>query len=492
MHAHTQGWGFRYRAKVWLLALLAAATSTLTLATPARAEADLRVQVNPRGTVSWKLIQRTHAGGAPMPLRVNYALPNAGQLQARIVLASSGDTLPGQDYADNTWAVEASDGTPLEQVIDEVPTGGNYHVLLRLVDGVTGDVAAEATIEEVAVGDVYLAAGQSNMAGYAESRTPMELPIDEVHLFGNDYAWKRGTEPMDGFWQQVDLVSLDFPSHSLMLRFAKDVYSATGVPIAIIPGPLGGSSLATQWQRDFNDTTNRDTLYGSLLYRTRLQNYGAAPAGVLWFQGESDAITTFPAYYRRLLRELIASYRADLQDPQMPFIVGQLGTYAFSFVPTWIAVQEAQRLVAREDAHVALATAIDQPTWDTIHYTVEGYKTIGSRFALAAREMIYGQAVDSLTELQEVTLGADGASVLLHYDAEVFAGEARLYSVTDEAGINTVASTSAMSNVITLTLSRPISGRLAEVLYGNSRLFERSWALGASGIAVPAFRVLLD
>ncbi|MEO0424274.1 MAG: sialate O-acetylesterase [Pseudomonadota bacterium] len=492
MHAHTQGWATPRLIREGLLALMAAAAVTVALALPASAQDDLQIQVNPRGTVSWKLLQRTHAGGAPMPLRLNYALTNGGTLQARIVMAGSGDTLPGQDYADNTWPVEASDGAALERVIDEVPTGGNYDVLLRLVDGVTGEVAAEASIEEVAVGDVYLAAGQSNMAGYAESRTPMELPIDEVHLFGNDYAWKRGTEPMDGFWQQVDLVSLDFPSHSLMLRFAKDVYNATGVPIAIIPGPLGGSSLANQWQRDVDDPTNRETLYGSLLYRTRLQNYGTAPAGLLWFQGESDAITTSPAYYRRLLRELIASYRADLQGPEMPFIVGQLGTYAFSFVPTWIAVQEAQRLVAREDPNVALATAIDQPTWDTIHYTVEGYKTIGSRFALAAREMVYGQTVDALTELQEITVGADSASVLLHYDATVFAGEARLYSVTDGAGVNAVTATAASNNVITLALSRPISGALREVLYGNSRLFERTWAVDASGIAVPAFRVNVE
>ncbi len=489
MQAHPQG----RDPGTCLHVLVATVASTfLGTAIAAVADGDLQVQVNPRGTVDWKLIQRTHPAGAPMPLRLNYALANPGELQARLVLARTGETLPGQDYTDNAWPLAASEGEGIELQIDQVPTGGNYHVLLRLVDELSGDIVAETSIEEVAVGDVYLAAGQSNMAGYAESRTPMELPIDEVHLFGNDYAWKRGQEPMDGFWRQVDLISLDFPSHSLMLRFAKDVYDATGVPIAIIPGPLGGSSLATQWQRDFDDPLNRNTLYGSLLYRTRLQEYGAAPAGLLWFQGESDAITTSPDYYRRLLLELIARYRADLGDVDMPFIVGQLGTYAFSFIPTWIAVQEAQRRVAREDPQVALATAIDQPTWDTIHYTVEAYKTIGSRFALAALETIYGQSVNALTELQEITVDADGTGVLLHYDGPVSAGEARLYSVTDGGGVIAVADTAASGNVITLTLSRPVSGGLREVLYGNSRLFERIWARDGAGIAVPAFRVMME
>ncbi|MEO0973078.1 MAG: sialate O-acetylesterase [Pseudomonadota bacterium] len=486
-HAHTRGAGR-------LLLILATCIATTLHAATALADgnASLRVTADARGTVDWKLIQRTQAGGAPMPLRLIYSLPTPGHLQARIVLASTGETLPGQDFADNGWPVPAGEGETLAVQIDDVPTGGNYHVLLRLVGDADNVTLAEASIEQVAVGDVYLAAGQSNMAGYAESRTPMELPIDEVHLFGNDYLWKRGTEPMDAFWRQVDKVSLDIPYHSLMLRFAKDVYNATGVPVAIIPGPLGGSSLATQWQRDFNDPVNRETLYGSLLYRTRLQRYAAAPAGLLWFQGESDAITASPDYYRRLLRQLMASYRADLQDPQMPVLIGQLGTFAYADIATWIAVQEAQRLVAREDEHAALVTAIDQPTWDTIHFTVAGYKAIGSRFALAARELVYGQAVDSLTELQEITLADDGATVLLHYDAPVNAGEARLYSVTDDAGRIAIGDTAATDQVITLGLSRPVEGELREVLYGRSVLFNRRWATDTAGIALPAFRIKFE
>src|SRR4029450_7154616 len=86
-----------------------------------------------------------------------------------------------------------------------------------------------------------------------------EPPIDEAHLFHNDGKWRRASEPMDDGKDQADLVSYEQPAHSLMLRFAKDLFESTGVPVGIIPGPLGGSSLATQWQRDPVDHSNRGT-----------------------------------------------------------------------------------------------------------------------------------------------------------------------------------------------------------------------------------------
>jgi len=53
--------------------------------------------------------------------------------------------------------------------------------------------------------------------------------------------------------------------------------------VGIIPGPLGGTNLHTQWQRNAAVHDNRGTLYGSLLHRARLQG-GTPPRGFLWYQ----------------------------------------------------------------------------------------------------------------------------------------------------------------------------------------------------------------
>ncbi len=451
-------------------------------------EPFLAARSDPRTAVDWKLIQRSSASGANVPVKIFYRLDESGRVQARVTLSSTGQTLPGQDFVDNDWPVSANVGTTANFPLSEVPTGGNYDIHLQLLRDSDNAVVGTADILQIAVGDVYLAGGQSNMSGFSIFLDDAETPIDQVHLFGNDYVWKQASEPMDDGSGQLDTVSLDFPQHSLMLRFAKDVVAATGVPVGIIPGPLGGSNLVDQWQRDSRDPDNRNTLYGSLLYRYRLHAHGAPPAGFLWFQGESDAGTVAPGYYRTLLQGLIEDYRTDLAHPQLPFVVAQLGTYTFSWLPGWLAVQEAQRQVARSDVHVALTTTVDQPTIDTIHYTTDAYKVIGSRFAAAALEQIYAQNVDSLTELTDIALGQDLSSIVLTYDATVaIAGEPSLYLVQDAAGRAMVTSTNANNNQITLSLARAVAGNPV-LTYGTSRLFSSQWAIDANARALPVFR----
>src|SRR5207245_8605362 len=126
---------------------------------------------------------------------------------------------------------------------------------------------AQDVLSEVAVGDVFFAGGQSNMSGYTGTLAGSESPIDEVHLFHNDGLWKRASEPMDDGTDQVDEVSAEASEHSLMLRFAKDVFAATGVPVGIVPGPLGGSNLYSLWQPDPFDHEDRGTPYASPLPR---------------------------------------------------------------------------------------------------------------------------------------------------------------------------------------------------------------------------------
>ena len=57
----------------------------------------------------------------------------------------------------------------------------------------------------------------------------------------------------------------------------------------------------------------------------------AMPAGtvkaILWHQGESDANPTNAPLYEGRLRALIARFRAELGNPSLPFLIGQLGRF---------------------------------------------------------------------------------------------------------------------------------------------------------------------
>lgn len=439
------------------------------------------------GITDWKLFQRDGNGEATLPVDVLYRAAGPARLEVRVEARATGLALPGHDFGDHVRVLPEADGGRAHVEVGGVPTGGNYDLVVRLVDVATNQVLGQRTCREIAVGDVYLAIGQSNMAGYSGSLAGATAPIPEVHLYGNDGRWKQAAEPMDAGTDQLDTVSREFPGHSLMLPFAKRLFETTGVPVAVIPGPLGGTNLYVQWQRNAFDPAHRVTLYGSALHRVRAQYLGAPLRGILWYQGESDAIAgRTTAQYRADLEQLVAQYRGDLSAPDALFLCVQLGTWSGGGFPHWTNVQEAQRRVCRADAQAALATVVDQPRSDGIHYSVAGYQELGVRLADQARVLVFGHAIDPLAELDEVAAVSGGTAIELRYDAPVSGGVPSLYAVSDDAGTPAVTGVTATGSTVTLQLDRALSTN-ARVRYGLSTLPAGGWVEDANGVPVPCF-----
>ncbi len=439
------------------------------------------------GITDWKLFQRHADDQATLPVEVRYRATAAARIEVRVEESATGLVLPGHDFGAHTRVLPAADGGRAQIDVGGVPTGGNYDVVARLVDDATGQLLGQQKLREIAVGDIYLAIGQSNMAGYSGSLAGATIPVPQVHLYGNDGRWKQAAEPMDDGTDQLDTISREFPGHSLMLPFAKRLFETTGVPVAVVPAPLGGTNLYIQWQRDAADPDHRVTLYGSALHRVRAQHLGAPLCGILWYQGESDAIAArTTAQYRADLEQLVSQYRSDLSAPDAVFLCVQLGTWSSGGFPHWTNIQEAQRQVCRADARAALSTVVDQPRSDGIHYSVAGYQALGRRLADQARVLLFGHALDPLTELVEAVAVSGGAAIELRYDADVSGGTASLFAVTDDMGAPTVTSVATTGSTVTLQLDRALSTN-ALVRYGLSTLPNEGWVVDTAGVPVPCF-----
>lgn len=236
---------------------------------------------------------------------------------------------------------------------------------------------------------LFILAGQSNMSGRGD--VPANQVADpRIFVFGNDYRWRVALEPIDSSTGQVDEVSRDGGPDSAMfgpsLAFAGALCKQkAGIVVGLIPCAKGDSSI-DEWQRNLSDSR----LYGSCIKRARAASVMGKIEGLLFFQGEADAVNPYRyAGKRRSAFEYAAEFskfvhdlREDLAAPHLPVVFAQIGTHKApeDFV-NWEVVKEQQAMVTLPCA--TMITTDDLPLRDGVHFTTESYRTIGERFAKA-------------------------------------------------------------------------------------------------------------
>ena len=113
-----------------------------------------------------------------------------------------------------------------------------------------------------------------------------------------------------------------------------------------------------------------------------------AVKGVLWYQGEAN--TFKPGSYQYLLPALIADWRKQWQQPNLPFIYAQLPNFMeMQYSPaesSWAELRQGQ-LKTLSVPYTGMAVAIDAGEWNDIHPLNK--KEVGERMALSARKVAY-------------------------------------------------------------------------------------------------------
>lgn len=132
--------------------------------------------------------------------------------------------------------------------------------------------------------------------------------------------------------------------------------------------------------------TSLSTLYNGMI--APLRGYGFKLAA--WYQGEANVGKA--AEYRTLLPLLIADWRKNFGQPDLPFLVAQLASYG-SVAPQpsesgWAELRDVQAKAVAADPHAGLAVTIDFSDRSDIHPTQKS--VIGARLARAAQVIAYG------------------------------------------------------------------------------------------------------
>ena len=334
--------------------------------------------------VAWRVFQRGPDGKADIPVELD-EVAKGMNLEVGLYRPGTMDRVAARSVAGKLLGV---------------PTGGPYTIRLTTE---FGQVLASA--DNIFVGDLWVLSGQSNMEGVA-NLLDVTPPDSRVALLGMDGKWTQASEPLHWLVDSPDPVhSGDLKTQAarseqqhktrtkgagLGLPFAVTMVQATNVPVGLVACAHGGTSME-QWNPAKKDQGGQ-SLYGSMLRQIKLA--GGKVKGVLWYQGESDAMGRGEPWkvYPKVFRDFIAAVRGDLGQPDLPFYLVQIGRFVARNNPEgWNAVQEAERLIPEQVSNTAVVAAIDLELDDPIHVGTQGHKRLGRRLAQIALRELFGQ-----------------------------------------------------------------------------------------------------
>lgn len=276
-----------------------------------------------------------------------------------------------------------------------LPAGGPYALSLR-----AGDESCE--VREFFVGDLWLMAGQSNMEGVGNL---VDAPKAHrlVRNFSMAHRWEAGRDPLHHLPESPDKVhngGSQQPAAAAKqakrtkpkgtgvgVWFANEMQRRTGVPQGLIATAHGGTSME-QWD-PAKRSLGGDSLYGSML--ASLKQVDQPLAGVLWYQGESDANPAVLPLYTPRMQQLVAAVRADQGQPRLPWVVAQIGRHVFDGGHRdWNGVQEQERLLPNVIRHLDVVPTVDLELDDGIHISGKAYAILGQRMARVAARLAHG------------------------------------------------------------------------------------------------------
>lgn len=266
-----------------------------------------------------QIFQRADTNRADVAIEGTYA-GTVTRIEARAVAR------PGYSGTSTGW-----------RVIDAAPSGGAYASSLTIgagwydveVKAYNGALEVDSTaIEQIGVGEVFIAAGQSNSANYG---SPRQSPDDDRVSAATTFAaktWQHADDPQPTAtgtngspWPQLgDLIAAKYD-----------------VPVGFVSVGVGGTAVG-EWLPN-----------GSSFYDTRLKPTIEALGtngfrAILWHQGESDSVAgTSAATYASRLQSVIAVSRVDAGF-DVPW-----GVAIASYIPNTSAFNQAQ-IVAGQQA----------------------------------------------------------------------------------------------------------------------------------------------
>ncbi|MEM7146789.1 MAG: sialate O-acetylesterase [Verrucomicrobiota bacterium] len=230
--------------------------------------------------------------------------------------------------------------------------------------------------------DIFLLMGQSNMKGRGVMPdTPLKDPrIIMLHKATDE--WFHARHPLHHVGDPETFEKSDNAGVGPGLAFALAIAAHDpAARIALIPCAVGGTQIA-KWQKG-------ERLYEEAVRRAKLALEQGPKgktriAGAIWLQGEADSSTPEKiAVYPEKLEQMIADLRADLDLPDLPFIVCTIGELKEDSAPQRAQINAILLDLPNQVPHTAAVDSRDYAAdiGDKVHFDTATQKKHGQQFA---------------------------------------------------------------------------------------------------------------
>lgn len=341
-------------------------------------------QLTVSNMVRYQVIQRD--SGSMTATFVDSGDCKSGTTKIQIRLQNQGDGEVVGSFAWKDLANQSVSGTRWKGAIAGLPVGGEYKAQLRALDAGGNVVDSSSVIERLLVGDVWLCAGQSNMQ--QDGGTKLDTAGVHTRILWNSDPGKTEATPWGTSLTKGPTAS-----------FANRLRTLTGIPVGIVYGAKGGTSISDWFY-------SRDSTGNNLF--TKMSGFldkgvgGWKIGGFLWYQGENeDQQDTWAQRYFVKFSRLRDTVRLLSGNRKLPVIAVQLeswdGTSLFPLNPysrwvRWPIIRDQQELIGRADPYSAAA-----PIWPAagLHINGTNQAALGTyAAAIATRKFHQGRVAD--------------------------------------------------------------------------------------------------
>ncbi len=389
---------------------------------------------------------------------------------------------------------------------------------------------------DIAIGEVWIASGQSNMAFELQEAVTAAADIPQANdgeLRFFDMKPRYRTDAIrwdDEACDRVDWLDYYLPASwqpstpetarrmsAVAYYFGRMLRDSLNVPVGIVHNAIGGSGteawvdvetlehglpeVLLQWrkndyvqpwaqQRAAQNTGDRRHPYEpSYLFATGVRPLAGYPtAGVIWYQGESNAHNI--EVHERLFDLLVKSWRREFNDERLPFIMTQLSSIER---PSWPAFRESQRRIALNTPDVYMAVSSDLGHPHDVHPRQK--KPVGERLARQALHNVYGMAHVTPQGPTPQSVRVDGRALRIEmkYGAGMHASDGKplgVFEVAEIDGLYHPASAQVVGDNV-LLVSSPEVEHPRFVRYGWQPYTESN-LVNADGLPASTFKEEAD